>query len=316
MTTKTAPQHGERSCYLRGCRRPECCTAHYRYMSRYRLDAARGNPRRVASAPATAHVRDLIAQGWSRSQIADVSGCTEGAIVRVARGVHPTIRADLSRRILAAQPTIRTVNERSSVAAIGTIRRVRALIAIGHPLIAVAEASGITKTALGHIVNHENDTLTARHARAVAATYRAWSIRPGVSARARMRAARLGWAPPAAWDDDAIDDPAATPDWTGSCGTDRGWWVHTLQKLPMCEPCRTAHEEWKAEHRGLPSGEFQAALMASRASASSRGADIATDARELMRLGCDYEQAAARLGVTRNHLQQELKRHPETAAAA
>ncbi|MFB6873712.1 hypothetical protein [Streptomyces sp. NPDC056323] len=313
---RTTPQHGERRCYLRGCRRPECRTAHYRYMSRYRLDRERGNSRRVASGPTTAHVRNLIAQGWSRSQIADVSGCTEAAVARVARGVHPTVRADLSRRILAAQPTIRTVNERTSVAAIGTIRRVRALIAVGYPLIAIAEASGITKTALGHIVNHENDTLTARHARAVAATYRAWSERPGTSVRSRKRAVANGWPPPAAWDDDTIDDPAAVADWTGACGTDRGWWMHTLQKLPMCERCTAAHEEWKAEHRGLPSGEFQAALMASRASASSRGTGIAEDARELMRLGCDYEQAAARLGITRQHLHQELKRHPETATAA
>lgn len=47
----------------------------------------------------------------------------------------------------------------------------------------------------------------------------------------------------------------------------------------------------------------------------SRGELLAADARELFRYDVTVEQAAARLGVTRNHLQQELLRHPETDAA-
>lgn len=47
----------------------------------------------------------------------------------------------------------------------------------------------------------------------------------------------------------------------------------------------------------------------------TRGELIAADARELFGYGVTVEVAAARLGVTRNHLQQELLRHPETAEA-
>ncbi|MFI5769602.1 hypothetical protein ACIA74_13780 [Streptomyces sp. NPDC051658] len=313
---RTEPQHGERRCYLRGCRRPECRNAHYRYMSRYRLDRERGQHRRTDATAAAEHVRQLAAEGWSHRQIANAAQCSERLIASLAQGTYASTRADLAARILAAQPRIALVPPTTYVDATGTIRRIRALITAGHTLQAVAAAVGTHKTTLGRIVNHEHDRLTARLAQSVAKAYSRLSNTPGDCARARMRAARLGWAPPAAWDDDTIDDPAAVADWTGACGSDRGWWMHTLQKLPMCEPCQAAHEEWKSQHRGLPSGEFQVALMASRASASSRGADIATDARELMRLGCDYEQAAARLGVTRQHLHQELKRHPETAAAA
>lgn len=44
----------------------------------------------------------------------------------------------------------------------------------------------------------------------------------------------------------------------------------------------------------------------------TRGALLAADARELFTYGVTVEQAAARLGVTRNHLQQELLRNPQT----
>lgn len=47
----------------------------------------------------------------------------------------------------------------------------------------------------------------------------------------------------------------------------------------------------------------------------TRGELLAADARELFRYGVDVRQAAVRLGVTRNHLQQELLRHPEADAA-
>lgn len=43
----------------------------------------------------------------------------------------------------------------------------------------------------------------------------------------------------------------------------------------------------------------------------TRGELLAADARELFRYGVTVEQAAARLGVSRNHIQQELLRHPE-----
>jgi hypothetical protein len=36
-------------------------------------------------------------------------------------------------------------------------------------------------------------------------------MRPGISARAKGIARKYGWVSPLAWDDDNIDDPAATP---------------------------------------------------------------------------------------------------------
>jgi hypothetical protein len=44
----------------------------------------------------------------------------------------------------------------------------------------------------------------------------------------------------------------------------------------------------------------------------TRGELLAADGRELLAHGVRIDQAAERLGVTRNHLQQELLRHPQT----
>jgi hypothetical protein len=49
-------------------------------------------------------------------------------------------------------------------------------------------------------------------ARAVRDLYEQWWDKRGPEVRAVNKALREGFAPPAAWDEDTIDDPAATPD--------------------------------------------------------------------------------------------------------
>lgn len=58
--------------------------------------------------------------------------------------------------------------------------------------------------------------------------------------RARLHARAQGWAPPIAWDDDTIGDPAASPDWTGRCGTYSGHHAHRKAGIPACRPCLDA----------------------------------------------------------------------------
>lgn len=81
-------------------------------------------------------------------------------------------------------------------------------------------------------------------------------------ARAKTAARNNGWTPPICWDDDTIGDPEAIPEWTGRCGTIRGWQIHlderihvqevihksqergTRSKLVvLCEPCLAARKE-------------------------------------------------------------------------
>ncbi|MGW2089630.1 hypothetical protein [Streptomyces sp. NPDC001880] len=310
----TARAKGRPASGLKGCPCRPCRDAENAYDKRRRFLNETGRSVRVEAAEATAHLKELFEAGAGWNQLVAVTGCSSSTLVAIVHNQRTSISRRVSNKILAVDVSD-VLPPRRRVSAIGSIRRCRALIATGHSCLDIAAASPLDPATIRYLVNGRPETVSAPTADGVMAAYTTLSNRRGTCQRSLNRAARERWAPTAAWDDERIDDPAAVADWTGVCGTDRGWWMHTLQKLPMCEPCRTAHEEWKAQHRGLPRGEFQVALMASRASASSRGADIATDARELMRLGCDYEQAAARLGVTRQHLQQELHRHPETDGA-
>lgn len=282
------------------------------YNKQMRYLASTGRSRLVDAGPARDHLHRLIASGDALTVLAEQLSCPRGTLASLANNPRKRISRTLANQILAIRPGNASAANRS-VSAIGSTRRVRALVALGHPLLVVAKSAGMELSTASYLLNGRADTIHYELAQRVSKAYRALCGKQGNLTRSLRRAEREGWAPPAAWDDEVIDDPAAAPEWTGCCGTDRGWWMHTLQRIPMCARCDAAHEAWKAEHRGLEKGVFQAALMKSRASASSRGSDIAEDGRELIRLGHSYDTAAARLGVTRQHLQQELLRHPAPA---
>lgn len=217
--TKPLPDHGERRRYLRGCRCSECSNAHYRYMSRYRLDRERGQHRRVDSAPAAAHVRTLLNAGWNQRQIADAAQCAHRVIADLAAKRQATTLPRISTRILAITP--HPVPAPAQYAdATGTIRRVCALIAMGYPINHLAAAIGIWPANLGRIARGELTQVSVPTAKATAAAYRELSRRPGPSQAARNRAKREGWHGPLAWDSDTIDDPSAQPDTEGE-GTDQ-----------------------------------------------------------------------------------------------
>lgn len=314
--------HGDPKRYRRGCHCRLCLDAITAETRRWQYLRSTGRSGLVSTDRARQHITNLQAAGMPDEDIKKAAQIAPDVFRRVT-GHGTTIRYSTEARILAVPAPEQPGRTMRCTDGTGTRRRLRALIALGWTRRAIAARIPSThEKSIGRMI-HLDTTVTTWTAWRVEVAYKEMaSLRPEEhdvavreARRARVEAATQGWAPPAAWDDDTIDDPAAIPDWTGHCGTDRGWWMHTNQRLPMCEACATAHEEWKAKHRVLPRGEYSAALARARAAASSRGVDIAHDGRELMRLGCDYEQAAARLGVTRQHLQQELQRHPERAAA-
>lgn len=273
------------------------------------LNRHRGIPNRYPGDDVRAHIT-FLNRTMSIADIAVASGCSRSHIYRIIQGA--SVNKDTHARLLAVKPAPRGGH---FIDVTGTRRRIRALQALGHTQDTIAAEVRTTQWQI-HSISTRQKVVRYAFAQRVAEAYRVLAEEKGACAPARRRAAEAGWAPPAAWDDDTIDDPAASPEWTGCCGTDRGWWTHTLQRIPGCERCNAAHEEWKAEHRVLERSAYQAALMKSRASASTRGRDIAEDARELMRHGHTHETAAARLGVTQQHLYQELARHPAPAQAA
>lgn len=99
------------------------------------------------------------------------------------------------------------------VDAVGTHRRVQALATLGWSAAVVADRVGVSGQRMRQILSA--DRVLRETAARVAVVYdELWATpnpgRYGVT-RTKNRAARLGWVPPLAWDDDSIDDPDASP---------------------------------------------------------------------------------------------------------
>lgn len=283
----------------------------------------------VDAEPARQHVLAIRATGMGLRTISSHTGVTVATLDHLIYGNSPyppaaRIRTESARTLLAYWPALDDYDGGSVIDATGTRRRLQALAAIGWPVSALHQhIDFVTVSSLERL--RFNQQVTARVARAVRDVY-GWAsagqaedhgITGWIAVRARNQAASRNWAPPNTWDDDTIDDVDVHPDWTGHCGTDRGWWMHRLDRIPMCQRCDNAHTAWKTERAELTASQRWAQLGQARAAASNREANLAHDARELMRVsGLDVEAAAERLGVTRQHLQQALLRHPDNEKAA
>lgn len=318
MTRRPIPPHGTAARY-KGTRfgRPPCrcqpCTRANR-LSGIRRARARnaGEELLISRDILLPHIQELLASSMSQGLIARRAGVSQTTISYLINGKIQSCQRDKALGILGVRPG--QFDDLSERPALGASRRTQALYAIGHGRESISAACGLSVCTIGQIANSRYTLVDGRIDAAIRLAYRTLGDTPGSSIKARRRAESQGWAPVGAWDDDTIDDPATHPDWTGECGTDRGYWIHRHQRLPKCARCETAHQEWLAERAHLTPQQINREKFRARAAAASREADLATDARELMRLGADYEQAAARLKVTRQHLQQALLRHPAPAA--
>lgn len=95
------------------------------------------------------------------------------------------------------------------VDAAGCRRRIQALVAIGWPMDVLAARVGESPSAIRHVIYRKYVYLPT--VRKVTRLYDELSMIQGPSNLSRLAAARKGWPPPLAWDDDLIDDPTAVP---------------------------------------------------------------------------------------------------------
>lgn len=315
------PPHGSETRY-KGTRfgRPPCrcapCTRANR-LAGIRRERARnaGEELLISRDVLLPHIEKLQASGMSQALIARLANVSQTTISYVINGIIQSCTRNKALGILAVRPG--QLDDRAERPALGASRRARALYAIGHGRESISAVCGLSVCTIGQIANSRYTLIDGRIDAAIRLAYRTLSNTPGPSGKAARRAASQQWAPPGAWDDDSIDNPAAEPEWTGHCGTDRGWWLHSINDIPVCARCDAAHEQWKAERAHLTTNERCSALALAKGAASNRGATLAADARELMHItGNGVEQIAERLGVTKAHLYQELLRHPEAAEPA
>lgn len=221
--TRPLPPHGTTTRYKRGCRCQPCRDAVAAYQRhRYRQTAyGRWQPR-VDAEPVREHALMLL-RHLTVEEAARLAGVKPDVLRQVAHGKPSrapsrTIRAEAARRILATRPALDRLAPEAMVAADGTRRRLQALAVGGWTLRTLADESGVPWGTLRDARDGDYQYVRARTAAAVRDAFeRLWnqdpyavaSDRKSVTAT-RNRAARLGWAPPAAWDDD-VDDPAAVP---------------------------------------------------------------------------------------------------------
>lgn len=243
----TPVRHGTLTGYTRHhCRCAKCTARH----TAWRADRARRQAYgtwqpTVPSDRVQAHVRALIGTGLTRRQISHLAGVSMFPI-RTALGGRPlravSAEALLAVRAGAAAPEARDLD------ATGSRRRLQALVACGWPMRELARRLAMDHRDLAALIHGRTTRVSGPTVARIRALYdQLWNVPPtaaGVSpgrARHALRTSwRHGWAPPLAWDDDDLDNPAAQPSWTGRCGTTGGYHDHTLLGTPTCQPCRDA----------------------------------------------------------------------------
>lgn len=222
-TTKPLPPHGSLSRHkYHGCKCSPCRSNYRDYQNRrYRQKAYGTWQPYVDAEPIRRHLLMLRDHGISFTRVAEIAGLypatVGGFLYRNGRNHPPKKRAtrETADKILAVTPDSATPG---IVDATGTHRRLQALAAVGWPMSALAPHTGLAPATVSRLLRQPR--LYAATGDAVSRAYnRLWDQRPedhGVTKAAAVRTRRWahghGWAPPAAWDDDRIDDPGAVPD--------------------------------------------------------------------------------------------------------
>lgn len=178
------------------------CEHHYRQQIRMGIYGWRdGGPTRE-------HVLNLRDLGWTYEQIADEAGVSTWVPHRVATGGTRHVLPESERAVLAVP--LKPRDSQRGVDSAGTRRRVQALAWMGWPAAEVAARAGTTTATLQTLILPTR-RISFALSRRVAAVYVELSGVRGPSAGAAAKTRQLGHAPPAAWDDDEIDDPKAKP---------------------------------------------------------------------------------------------------------
>lgn len=200
--------HGTTTAYQRDkCRCEPCELAYLRYQKRWRLDRSRGIARTIPADVVRAHLHRLMGSGMTTGHIAAAAGLRSHRVVwRLLNGDRDFVQRRVAEPILAVAPE--TLPHRADpesevfVPVEPTRRRIRALMALGWTHADMRAHSGVHTAVL---LSSRSPRVTWRNHNRVVEMYDALSMTPGPSQRTASRAARLGYLPPLAWDDDSID---------------------------------------------------------------------------------------------------------------
>lgn len=234
-----ARTEGTHGCPCQPCRSARWRREQRRLHARYRGIAV---PQYVPADDVRGHLAMLTETGATLGTIATAAGVHRDTISRLINDQGRMVQTSIRLRILA----VRTSDIDGTGTSAGAHRRLQALAALGWSSAQIAAAAGMhQRVVLGYTTGDGHIRTPARR-RIVAAYRRLWDKQPPADTAgqraaisyARNRAARLGWAPPMAWDDiDHDDAPADCPDGDGVHVDDIEW---------MLRCCATT---WEAAER-------------------------------------------------------------------
>jgi hypothetical protein len=162
-------------------------------------------------AEARARLRAWDERGHSPAWIASATGLSVETVQHLThdlRRYDRKIGRHIASRILQADITAATAGLTDAT---GARRRLQALGALGWSCMEIARRYDGHFVSLANIARGAQSQVGPRLHRLIVTAYDDLAMQPGPHHRTRLDAARKGWLPPLAWDDDTIDDPAATP---------------------------------------------------------------------------------------------------------
>lgn len=175
----------------------------------YRRDRDAGRRRYVDAAPVQAKLRRLVNAQVPLRTLGRVTGLSPTTVRKILDGEQVSVQRATAARVSQMRPQdVYLAQSTGHVPRIGAVRRVQALLAMGWPHHAL-DAAGITNSA--QITGATGDLITVQRWRQVRDVYDRLSMTLGPSPETRGWAAKLGYPPPLAWDEESIDDPTATP---------------------------------------------------------------------------------------------------------
>lgn len=166
-----------------------------------------GSHGHVDAQPTRDRITLLRARGYGLRRLSAIAGISVPTLLCA----HDTVQARTEKIIMAVPVPAEVTSGQGKVSAIGTRRRVQALVALGWTQRVIAERVGVTDRALSVAIRKSDENLSDLAAK-TGNVYRELCMTLGPCNRSRIRARKLGFAPPLAWDDDSIDDPDAKPD--------------------------------------------------------------------------------------------------------
>lgn len=172
--------------------------------------------------PVRAHLRALAAIGMPRSGVERALGLQPQALRHVASGTYgygpgEKVVRETGEAVLGFWPRLEDFPDSAAVDPTGTRRRVEALAVVGWSRAMLAERAGRSYCSFKNSLNRGRVSVPL--AKTVVRLYdELWDQRPEdhgvrewIADRVRREAKSAGLYGPLAWDDEAIDNPAALP---------------------------------------------------------------------------------------------------------